>query len=97
LSLFGGVAKDPGTVKDKRYLQRMFAMFIERRGDLVVRALDFGSSGPGSIPRPGCHVVSLGKTLLSQCLVFSDKDVKPEAPSAFTLCYKVDVKEPLRT
>ena len=36
-----------------------------RRGGLAVRALDFGSSGPGSIPRPGDHVVSLGKILYS--------------------------------
>jgi len=35
----------------------------ERRGGLVIRSLDFGSSGSGSIPRLGCHVVSLGKTL----------------------------------
>jgi len=48
----------------------------------VVRALEFGSSGPGSIPKLGCHVVSLGKTL---CLVFSDKDIKPEVLSVFTL------------
>jgi len=43
-------------------------------GGLVVRALDFGSSGPGSIARPGCHVVSLGKTLSVSRL-----------PTAFTL------------
>ena len=33
-----------------------------RRHDLVVNALDFGSSGPGSSPGRGHCVVSLGKT-----------------------------------
>ena len=37
----------------------------ERRGGLVVRASDSGPSGPGSIPRPGNHVVSLGKIVYS--------------------------------
>ena len=41
-----------------------------RRGGLMVSALDFGSSGPGSSPGPGHCVVFLGKThysLFSQC------------------------------
>jgi len=42
---------------------------------VVIRTSDFGSGGPGSIPIPGRHVVSFGKTLYS---IFSDKDVKPE-------------------
>jgi len=62
----------------------------------VVRALDFVFGGPGSIPRTGCHVMPLGKTL---CFVFSDKDVKLEVPSAFTLTMLQGgrIKEPMRT
>ena len=37
-----------------------------RRGDLMVSALDSGSSGPGSSPGLGHCVVSLGKTLSTQ-------------------------------
>ena len=37
----------------------------ERRGGLMVSAVDFGSSGPGSGPGRGHCVVFLGKTLYS--------------------------------
>jgi len=46
-------------------LRTIYCESLERRDGLVVRVLDFGSSGPSSIPRPGRHVVSLGKTLCS--------------------------------
>ena len=36
-----------------------------RRGGLMVSALDFGASGPGSSPGRGHCVVFLGKTLYS--------------------------------
>ena len=39
--------------------------FPERRGGLMVRVLDSGSSGPGLGPGRGHRVVFLGKTLYS--------------------------------
>ena len=38
-----------------------------RRGGLMVSALDYRSSGPGSSPGRGNCVVILGKTLYSHC------------------------------
>ena len=40
-------------------------MDVGRRGGLMVSALDFGASGPGSSPDRGHCVVFLGKTLYS--------------------------------
>jgi len=41
-----------------------------RRGDLIVSALDSGSSGPGSNPGWGHCVMFLGKTLYSHSASF---------------------------
>jgi len=55
----------------------------ERRGGLLVRTMDFGSRS-GLDSQTGLSSCVLRQdTLLSQCLVFSDKDVEPEVPSAF--------------
>ena len=43
----------------------MFNSEFGRRGGLMVRVLDSGSSGPGSVPGRGHCVVFLGKTLYS--------------------------------
>ena len=42
-----------------------YSVTRERRGGLMVRVLDSGSSGPGSGPGWGHCVVFLGKTLYS--------------------------------
>lgn len=48
--------------------------------NLILVHVDIGSAGPVSIPGLANHVVSLCKTLYSQCLVLSDVDVKSEVP-----------------
>ena len=40
-----------------------YKTLLGKRGDLIVSALDSGSSGPGSSPDRGHCVVFLGKTL----------------------------------